>query len=151
MIVRENGIVKVTIDSSDEALLLMDGYIIQALDLAESLDCECYAVNSDNVICASSLIYGKRCRIFTIREYKNKSPEIFFSDKFLCKDLINRYSDIVECTSTKNTGNNLMFKIEDLPLEVLSEFCKCVIKAREDSQTEYRLKRKKYWIGEVIQ
>lgn len=141
MVVRENGLVKISIDKSNEFLLIRDGYILEALDLAESLNCECYAVNSDKLICASVLIYGKRCRVFAIREYKNKGPEIFFSDKFLSKELIGKYSDVIKCS--KNDGTNVIFKLEDLPLGILVEFCDCVIKTRRASETENKLKRRK--------
>ena len=141
MIVRENGVVKVSIDKSDEFLVIRDGYILEALDLAESLNCECYAVNSDRLICASVLIYGKRCRVFTIKEYKSKSPEISFYDKFLNKELVNKHSDVVKFS--KSASGNLVFKLEDLPLGILVEFCDCVIKTRRASETENKLKRRK--------
>lgn len=141
MVVRENSLVKVSIDKSNEFLLIRDGYILEALDLAESLNCECYAVNSDKLICASVLIYGKRCRVFAIREYKNKGPEISFYDKFLNKELVNKHSDVVKFS--KSASRNLVFKLEDLPLGILVEFCDCVIKTRRASETENKLKRRK--------
>lgn len=133
MIVRENDVVKLSIDKSEEYLVIRNRYILGALDLAESLNCECYAVNSDNLICASILINGRRCRVFTIGEYKNRGPEIFFNSKFLSDELIKKCSGVSKCISTKKSGADKMFKLEDLPLEILAKFCECVIITRRNS------------------
>lgn len=142
MIVRKNGYADLSIDKSRKYLKITNTYILDALYLAESLGCECYAVNSDNVICASILLYGRRCRVFKIKRYKNRGPEIFFSSGLLSDDLIKKCTSFARCTCTKYAYADRMFKLADLPLEDLTKYCECVIKARRDLEDEKKMKRK---------
>ena len=69
-------------------------------------------------------------RIFKIKQYKNKGPEIYFNDVHLSKELRDKYAYIVTGVDTTESGQNIMYKLDDIPSYILREFFECIIKTR---------------------
>ena len=122
--------VTVSIDGNVDEEIQLKGSSIDAMELAESLGCECYATEVSNTICASILVNGERRRIFKIKQYKNKGHEIYFSDVHLSKELRDKYAHIVTGINKVESGQNIMYKLDDIPSDILREFFECIIKTR---------------------
>lgn len=130
MIIREEGMVTVSIDKNVDEEIRLKGSSIGAMELAESLGCECYATEVSHTICASIIVNGERNRIFKIKQYDNKGPEIYFNDVHLSKELRDKYAHIVTGVNTTESGQNIMYKLDDIPSDILREFFECIIKTR---------------------
>lgn len=128
MIIRKEGIVAVSIDGNVDEEIKLKGSSIGAMELAEYLNCECYAVNSDKTICASILVNNKRRRIFILKqnthddEVQYTGHKIYFNNGHLSKELINKYAHIV--TDEKNIKNSkyIIYKLDDIPSYILRKF-----------------------------
>ena len=130
MIIREEGMVTVSIDKNVDEEIRLKGSVLEAMELAESLGCECYVTNSNPVLCASILVNGGRRRIFKIKKYKTRDPEIYFNDVHLSKELRDKYAHIVTGVDTTESGQNIMYKLNDIPSDILREFFESIIKTR---------------------
>ena len=106
------------------------GSVNYVMELLESLGYECYATQVSDDICDTILInYGRR-RILKLKQYKNKGPEIYFNDVHLSKELRDKYAHIVTGVDTTESGQNIMYKLNDIPSDILREFVESIIKIR---------------------
>lgn len=130
MIVRYEDVVSVTIDKNDKEEIILRGSVLEAMELAESLGCECYATHREPVLCASIIVNGERKRIFKIKQYDTDIPKIYFSSRHLSEELRKRYAHVVTGLDTSESGQDLMYSLDDIPSNILREFFKDVIRYR---------------------